>query len=289
MTDRLDALTMQRAEPTATSTCAGHGLQHGAGDHRRSLPRTRTCSVPRCSRSIDFLRAELPDVFYFPQSSDPDYNSLYPINFGMHQFPTASGSTFNFVLPLGCHSRCGLAVVIGTGMNGASYLAAGGLYKNLGQVPQNFMPTGVSGMQPVQPRATTGSTTAASRGSSTTSPRAPTRPTAISRPSTRRRPTTRTRRRGRRCSTRCWSKPEARSAASSTPTTSPTARSRTPTTTACPSSSMPGASRSTSTAGRSTSRPTSRRGSTHDALSVFETREQNPLDPSQQLLAPAWW
>ncbi len=23
--------------------------------------------------------------------------------------------------------------------------------------------------------------------------------------------------------------------------------------------------------------------------SVFETREQNPLDPSQQLLAPAWW
>lgn len=28
----------------------------------------------------------------------------------------------------------------------------GGIYKNLGRVPQNFMPTGVSGMQPVQPK-----------------------------------------------------------------------------------------------------------------------------------------
>ena len=24
-------------------------------------------------------------------------------------------------------------------------------------------------------------------------------------------------------------------------------------------------------------------------LSVFETREQDPLDPNQQLVAPAWW
>ena len=97
----------------------------------------------------DYLRAELPDVFYFPQSSDPDNNNPdYPINFGMHRFRNANNNALDFVLPLGT----GRTGSYGTGMNGASYLAAGGLYKNLGAVPQNFMPTGIPGMQPVQPK-----------------------------------------------------------------------------------------------------------------------------------------
>ncbi len=27
----------------------------------------------------------------------------------------------------------------------------------------------------------------------------------------------------------------------------------------------------------------------HRISSVFQTREQDPLDPNQQLMAPAWW
>lgn len=106
MTDRLDALTMQRAVPTAVHMALATVYNAGAG-----IPPTITTPNANLQRAqvlaqYDYLRAELPDVFYFPLSSDPDLNSYYPINFGMHYFPPTNptGSTdsrFNFVLPLG--------------------------------------------------------------------------------------------------------------------------------------------------------------------------------------------
>ena len=114
----------------------------------------------------------------------------------------------------------------GTGIFGASYPAAAGLYKNLGYLPQGYdgvdnngngmidelaegAPSGSAAPrhgpgEPGQPHAHHGAVGDALRAS--------------------------------------WSRAAGRWARSSTATTSPTARCRTPTATACPSSSTPGAS-----------------------------------------------
>ena len=79
--------------------------------------------------------------------------------------------------------------------------------------------------------------------------------------------------------------------------------------TACPSSSMPGANRSSSSAGRILYHSDTQKGQVVDFWdftqvppassateqlnppyrTVFELREQDPLDPNQQLVAPSWW
>ncbi len=101
----------------------------------------------------------MPDVFYFPQvqsgsiSSDTDYNALYPINFAMHRFPSqyvASGLPLDFVLPLGT----GGAPAVGVLRYGYEWRVLPrrwALYKHLGMVPQQFLPSNVPGMMPVQP------------------------------------------------------------------------------------------------------------------------------------------
>jgi prepilin-type N-terminal cleavage/methylation domain-containing protein len=93
----------------------------------------------------DFVKAELPDVF-FPQN-----DALYPLNFAGLPFPGTSifqGNYGNSVLPLGNSVQGPLPYggngdgnvsnPAGTGIFGASYYAAAGIYKNLGYLPAGY-------------------------------------------------------------------------------------------------------------------------------------------------------
>jgi type II secretory pathway pseudopilin PulG len=110
---------------------------------------------------FDQVKAEVPDVFllnYVPTTvgTPPDY----PLNFAAQPFQAGTPSTFvnstyaSYFLPLGngyfdspANSSFGAAPLVpagtqwnptGTGIYGASYTAAAGLYKNLGYAPAGY-------------------------------------------------------------------------------------------------------------------------------------------------------
>ena len=93
----------------------------------------------------DMLRAELPDVFSFARrhrlwrhrlSAQVRGGTIHPGRYG-------SSTAYDYVLPLGAGaiqpvppvSPAPGAVTPGTGIHGASYTAAAGIYKNLGYMP----------------------------------------------------------------------------------------------------------------------------------------------------------
>ena len=99
---------------------------------------------------IDYLRAELPDVF-FVNSLTKDggtISSSYPLNFAAAPYPAGTTAAVNFVLPLGNkipglpldpqgnlvpNNNSNYTPPPISGMFGASFSAAGGIYKNLYQ------------------------------------------------------------------------------------------------------------------------------------------------------------
>jgi prepilin-type N-terminal cleavage/methylation domain-containing protein len=109
---------------------------------------------------FDYIRAELPDVFFVNALTSEGGSaaaSAYPLNFAGAPYPaglnTLASSSVpdggSWVLPLG-NNYPGLPLVPGpstaitqpklptTGMMGASFSAAGGIYKNLGYAPQGY-------------------------------------------------------------------------------------------------------------------------------------------------------
>jgi hypothetical protein len=83
----------------------------------------------------DFIKRELPDVF-LTQSVTSSTN--YPISFaaqpyGLPSPPLGSGNDLDYMLPLGS----GVSPP-GEGVYGASYFAAAGLYKNIGYMPAGY-------------------------------------------------------------------------------------------------------------------------------------------------------
>jgi prepilin-type N-terminal cleavage/methylation domain-containing protein len=95
----------------------------------------------------DYVKSEMPDVFYVVQNT----SSPYPLNFAANPYPgtpTDPNNLGNFILPLG-NSIAATGSILplgagnlfnpaGTGIYGASYPAAAGLYKNLGYLPQGY-------------------------------------------------------------------------------------------------------------------------------------------------------
>jgi len=104
---------------------------------------------------FDYLRSELPDVFFRNDltSDGAAVASSYPLNFAAAPYPNSLGlgRAFDFVLPLGLFSN-GLPYAPGTttlaiptsptpspsGMFGASFSAAGGIYKQLGYAKTGY-------------------------------------------------------------------------------------------------------------------------------------------------------
>jgi prepilin-type N-terminal cleavage/methylation domain-containing protein len=94
----------------------------------------------------DYVKAEMPDVFV---CSNLDAN--YPLNFAGNPFPTTVNTSlpFPYVLPLGQGDGPTvnpLLTTAGTGVYGASYTAAAGIYKNIKAGGISYLPQGYDGV-----------------------------------------------------------------------------------------------------------------------------------------------
>jgi prepilin-type N-terminal cleavage/methylation domain-containing protein len=152
--DRLDALLQTRPDPNLA-----HLYMAGIYPAGYTTPMSQASTRAQVFAWYDYIKSELPDVF-FVQNFNPGPTN-YPLNFA---FPATNGGTIggypgttidqqglgNFMLPIG-NSVAGpmptgygagnLSNTVGTGIFGASYFAAAGLYKNLG-----YLPTGYDGI-----------------------------------------------------------------------------------------------------------------------------------------------
>jgi prepilin-type N-terminal cleavage/methylation domain-containing protein len=196
LNDRLDALMQNQPTPNyAHGYLAGiypggteaDGLPLMLPAAIQTLPSALGLPNPKCNTlqraqviaTFDYIKAELPDVFFldpaFLSNPTTSYSGAYPINFTGLPFPgqpyvTPTSSTFstaaNYILPLGhmvigprnstgawpsgfgdahadpttfylvsTHPELGTT---GSGINGASYTAAAALYKNLGYAPEGY-------------------------------------------------------------------------------------------------------------------------------------------------------
>ena len=106
---------------------------------------------------IDRYRADLPDVFFVQSGLNATYGANYPLNFAGANFPV--NGTDNYLIPIGAYSGgapgkpsvgpsptglpAGVSFSPGDpnqaiGIFGATWQAAGGIYKNLGYLPKGY-------------------------------------------------------------------------------------------------------------------------------------------------------
>lgn len=190
LNDRLDALMQNQPTPNYAHGYLA-GVYPGGLDPYDGGPLMLPAAVlpsglpnPKCNTlqraqviaTFDYIKAELPDVFFLDPafvSNPQSYSGPYPINFTGLPFP---GTPFNppmafpaaphYILPLGhmvsgprtstgawtpglgdAHADPTTGYFVsthpelgstGSGINGTSYTAAAALYKNLGYVPQGY-------------------------------------------------------------------------------------------------------------------------------------------------------
>jgi prepilin-type N-terminal cleavage/methylation domain-containing protein len=148
LNDRLDALLNTQPPINQThrflaSINLANGVSVGSNSSNSDDRRAQVIA------QFDYLRAEIPDVFFL-NAGTSDGNTVsaqYPLNFAAAPYPQGkSVLPDSYVLPLG-NNTIGLPTVLNasnqpilvitqpqlpaTGMFGASFSAAGGLYKNL--------------------------------------------------------------------------------------------------------------------------------------------------------------
>jgi prepilin-type N-terminal cleavage/methylation domain-containing protein len=141
--DRLDALLQTRPDPNAA-----HYYMAGIYPSGSTTPMSQASTRAQVFAWYDYIKSELPDVFFVQNTTGP-----YPFNFAANGYPGApidNAVLGNYMLPIG-NSVAGplttgygagnLSNTVGTGIFGASYFAAAGLYKNLG-----YLPTGYDGI-----------------------------------------------------------------------------------------------------------------------------------------------
>lgn len=127
MTDRVDALMADRPVPTpAHSTMAA--LHHRAGKLTRMECPERAQVIAR----FDYLRAMLPDVFFLRSTVEP-IPGLYPVNFASAPFGYTGNAT-DYMLPIGANAG-GIPI---KGMFGAAFEVSAGIYKQLGYGPKGY-------------------------------------------------------------------------------------------------------------------------------------------------------
>jgi prepilin-type N-terminal cleavage/methylation domain-containing protein len=139
---RLDAAMSERMEALmSVSVYPSVGENVLAGLFAQNMTRSLTRS--QAIAQYDFMKSEVPDVFFIvqPASASPNYR----LNFASVPYPDPTDSSAdesNYILPLGAGvESTDPDYPLGTGIFGASYAAAAGIYKNLG-----FLPTGYDGV-----------------------------------------------------------------------------------------------------------------------------------------------
>lgn len=136
MTDRVDALTTYQADPTPA--------HYSMAAIYRGTTRTESVQRAQAIAQFDYLRAQLPDVFAVQSG-----NTNYPLNFAGAQFGGIAGD-LAAQLPIGNTVSTSLGgswrdlplpadpQTPGTGIYGAAYEIAAGIYKQLGYGPKGY-------------------------------------------------------------------------------------------------------------------------------------------------------
>lgn len=144
LNDRLDALLQLRP-----SYNAAHRYLAGVYPASMTPPVIEQLSRAQVIAWYDFIKSELPDVF-FVQNLNPGNSTPYPLNFAGNPYPGVPLDGLglgNYILPLGncvgndnttTFGANNLLNLYGTGIFGASYSAAAGIYKNLGYLPAGY-------------------------------------------------------------------------------------------------------------------------------------------------------
>ncbi len=138
LSDRVEALLTSRVNPNLAHRQMAQVFPPGGGTPVEGRQRAQVIAT------YDMMRAELPDVFYIPKSGDVNYNADYPLNFAAQPYPVSFTGTAQqtraafYVLPLGQPDNGATTFDPGTGVYGASYTVAAGLYKNLGYLPAGY-------------------------------------------------------------------------------------------------------------------------------------------------------
>jgi prepilin-type N-terminal cleavage/methylation domain-containing protein len=142
--DRLDALLQTRPDYNLAHDYVADVWTNdpATGTPTRLFQHTRAQVIAW----YDFIKSEVPDVFFVQNTTGP-----YPLNFAADPFPGTpidrNGTLGNYMLPLGngvanappnSYGAGNVAQPMGTGIFGASYFAAAGIYKNLGYLPQGY-------------------------------------------------------------------------------------------------------------------------------------------------------
>jgi len=134
--DRLDALLQTRPDPTSGHVALSNVYYSATLPPLGSSPRAQVLAY------YDFMKRELPDVFFVQNTTGP-----YPLNFAANPYIWDANLTSlgQYVLPLDAGTVSlpsgSLTFSPGEGIYGASYSAAAGVYKNLG-----YLPTGYDGV-----------------------------------------------------------------------------------------------------------------------------------------------
>ncbi len=149
LNDRIEALLLTRPDYDLAHLAMSN-IYNSSVYGQSTLPNNGAILGPTRAEVIawyDYIKSELPDVFFVQNATGP-----YPINFAANPFPgqPLGGSTgysqldavAGYVLPTGnaiLGPQSGNPYIPqGTGIFGASYPAAAGLYKNLGYLPQGY-------------------------------------------------------------------------------------------------------------------------------------------------------
>jgi prepilin-type N-terminal cleavage/methylation domain-containing protein len=164
LNDRLDALLQTRPDYNMA-----HYYLAGVYVDNSGYPIAGGIQRAQVIAWYDYIKSEMPDVFFY----QGDTNTDYPLNFAANPYPGTALATYgNYMLPLGhmvqgplpppalapqpwagygdshVDPNSGLLVstnpnlgFVGSGIFGASYTAAAGIYKNLG-----YLPTGYDGI-----------------------------------------------------------------------------------------------------------------------------------------------
>ena len=132
MTERMDALVNYQADPTPAHYQFAAIYNSGATQRIEGVQRAQVIA------QYDYLRAQLPDGFV--SSTIPVATAgVYPFNFGGLPFGGTGTTDPNaYRLPLGAIDSTSTNLVPTTGMYGASFEAAAGLYKQLGYHPRGY-------------------------------------------------------------------------------------------------------------------------------------------------------
>lgn len=149
MNQLIETVQSQRINPTQThiawaSFVTTGGALVGSTNDKATMQRAQVIA------NYDEMRAQVPDVFWIQDKNVQTSSNPYPINFAGFQFNDGNSLPYGYVLPVGSntlYNRTNGGVVPpaqaqpltpGTGVYGASYGAAAGLLKNLGNVSADF-------------------------------------------------------------------------------------------------------------------------------------------------------